>query len=655
MEEVTKAEAQPADGAAREAHADAHAGAHHHAPPSGFIRKYVFSIDHKVIGIQYLFLAMFSAFTGMLMSLLMRLKLTTEQPFALLAHVFPNGAPGGHMTPEFYLSLVTMHGTMMVFFVLTTAPQGGFGNYMLPIQVGADDMAFPRLNMLSFWVTLVGLLVLISAIFVEGSTSLGTSFFVNKYLGGGGSGTIGPIGGWTGYPPLSALGKIAGPGQGAGVTLWGLSIAIFCVGSLLGALNFITTLLNMRCRGMSLMRMPLTCWSWFTTAILALLAFPVLLAAIVLLVLDRTAGTSFFIPAGEVVSDALLSHKGGSPILWQHLFWFFGHPEVYIAILPGMGVTSHLLSTFSRRPVFGYRAMVFAMFGIGLLGFFVWGHHMFISGMSPYSGMAFSVLTLSIGVPSAIKTFNWLGTVWGGKLRFTTPMLFALGFVSLFVAGGITGLVLGQTTLDLAMHDTYFVLAHFHLVMGVAAIFGIFAGFYFWFPKMFGRMMNETLGKIHFFLSFLGVYGIFMPMHSMGVVGMPRRYSAFTEYTFLGKLHPLVLFVTVSAFVTAAAQLVFLFNFIWSLRRGRKAGDNPWEATTLEWVIPSPPPFDNFAGRLPSVHRGAYEFSVPGAPDDFILQTTPDEDVPGLSHAGDGATPVGEQGATTGNGHHGHH
>jgi cytochrome c oxidase subunit 1 len=657
MEEVTQAEAHDDAGDAAHAHA-AHG---HHAPPSGFIRKYVFSVDHKVIGIQYLFLAMFSAFTGMVMSLLMRLKLTSpEHAYHFLGWIFKVGAPGGVMSPEFYLSLVTMHGTMMVFFVLTTAPQGGFGNYFLPIQVGAEDMAFPRLNMLSFWVTLVGLLVLVSAIFVEGSTSFSLSAnpssslaqFANKYLGGGGSGTIGPIGGWTGYPPLSALGKIAGPGQGAGVTLWITSIAIFCVASLLGALNFITTLLNMRCQGMSLMRMPLTCWSWFTTAVLALLAFPVLLAAGVLLLLDRQAGTSFFIPAGEVLNDLVQPHKGGSPILWQHLFWFFGHPEVYIAILPGMGATSHILSTFARRPVFGYRAMVFAMFGIGMLGFFVWGHHMFVSGMSPYTGMAFSILTLSIGVPSAIKTFNWLGTIWGGKLRFTTPMLFALGFVSLFVAGGITGLVLGQTSLDLAMHDTYFVLAHFHLVMGVAAIFGIFAGTYFWFPKMFGRMMNESLGKIHFFISFIGVYGIFMPMHSMGLVGMPRRYSAFTEYAFLGKLHPLVVFVTISAFVTAAAQLIFLFNFFWSLWKGEKAGDNPWEATTLEWVIPSPPPFDNFAGNVPIVYRGAYEFSVPGAPEDFIMQTTPDTEIPEAVH---GAPHLQGVEGMAGNGHNGHY
>lgn len=606
-------------------HATHAEGVHRHPAPTNFIRKYIFSIDHKVIGIQYLLLAMVSVFVGMFLSILMRLNLTwpgTKWP--ILGTLFPLGAPGGVMQPEFYLSLVTMHGTMMVFFVLTTAPQGGFGNYFLPIQIGADDMAFPTLNMMSFWVTLVGFLVLMAAFFVEGGA---------------------PLGGWTAYPPLSALGEAAGPGQGMGMNLWIISIAIFCAGSLLGALNFITTLLNMRARGMSLMRMPLTCWSWFTTAVLALLAFPVLLAAGVLLFLDRNAATSFFIPGGLVVSDKLINHKGGSPILWQHLFWFFGHPEVYIAILPGMGATSHILSTFARKPVFGYRAMVFAMFGIGLLGFFVWGHHMFISGMSPYSGMAFSILTLSIGVPSAIKTFNWLGTLWGGRIRFTTPLLFAVGFVSLFVAGGITGLVLGQTTLDLSMHDTYFVLAHFHLVMGVAAIFGIFAGIYFWFPKMFGRMMNETLGKLHFWVSFIGVYLIFAPMHIMGIVGMPRRYAQFTEYEFLQPLHSLVLLVTVGVIITATIQLVFLFNFFWSMFKGRRAGDNPWEATTLEWAIPSPPPHDNFAGIPPVVYRGSYEFSVPGAPRDFIMQTEPDP--------AEGEEVLSGEGST-GNGHNGH-
>ena len=605
--------------------------AHHHGAPTSFIRKYIFSIDHKVIGIQYLFLALFSVFIGMFMSVLMRIKLTWPQAqVPLLGSLFGAGAPDGVMSPELYLSLVTMHGTMMVFFVLTTAPQGGFGNYFLPIQIGAEDMAFPILNMLSFWVTFLGLVALVAAIFVSGNT------------------VVGPTGGWTAYPTLSAVGnELNVPGMGWGMNLWIISIAIFCVGSLLGALNFITTLLNLRTRGMSLMRMPLTCWSWFTTAVLALLAFPVLLAAGILLYLDRTAGTSFFVPTGLCCgAEGVLNHQGGSPILWQHLFWFFGHPEVYIAILPGMGVTSHILSTFARKPVFGYRAMVFAMFAIGLLGFFVWGHHMFLSGMSPYTGMAFSVLTLSIGVPSAIKTFNWLGTLWGGRIRFTTPMLFALGFVSLFVAGGITGLVLGQTTLDLSMHDTYFVPAHFHLVMGVAAIFGMFAGTYFWFPKMFGRMMSERLGVLHFWPTIVGVFTIFIPMHAMGLVGMPRRYSSFAEYDFLRRLDPLVMLVTVAVIVTAAAQFIFLFNFFWSMFKGKKATANPWDATTLEWATPTtPPPHDNFAGHVPDVHRGAYEFSVPGAADDYIMQHDPE---------GGGAEGSFRGRDGKGNGHDGH-
>src|SRR5437762_456410 len=603
-----------------------HDAVHRHEPPKGFIRKYIFSLDHKVIGIQYILLALVAVLVGMIMSLLMRLNLSwpgTNWP--ILGTLFPGGAPNGVMNPEFYLSLVTMHGTIMVFFVLTTAPQGGFGNYFLPIQIGADDMAFPVLNMMSFWVTFVGFVVLLLAIFAEGNTTVGAWFTSLGSSWAGGSGTVGPIGGWTGYPPLSALGKIAGPGQGAGVNLWIISIAIFCIGSLLGALNFITTLLNMRTRGMTLMRMPLTCWAWFTTAILALLSFPVLLGGGILLMLDRMAGTSFFIPGGLYVSGATLPyHAGGSPLLWQHLFWFFGHPEVYIAILPGMGATSHILSTFARKPIFGYRAMVFAIFAIGMLGFFVWGHHMFMSGMSPYSAIAFSILTLSIGVPSAIKTFNWIGTLWGARIRFTTPMLFAIGFVSVFVAGGITGLVLGQTSLDFFFHDTYFVTAHFHLVMGVASIFGMFAATYFWFPKMFGRMMSESLGKIHFWVTFLGVYAIFVPFHAMGLLGMPRRYASFSEYEFLKNSHSLVLFVTVAAIVTVAVQIVFYFNFFWSMFKGKKATDNPWEATTLEWTTATPPPHDNFAGHVPVVYRGPYEFSVPGAPNDYVMQTEPE-------------------------------
>jgi len=564
---------------------------HAHAAPQGFIRKYIFSLDHKVIGIQYYFLALTAVFVGMFLSLLMRIHLIW--PGADLPLV-------GAIKPETYLSLLTMHGTIMVFFVLTTAPQSGFGNYFLPIQIGAPDMAFPVLNMLSFWTTLLGFIVLVAAFFVTGGA---------------------PLHGWTGYAPLSAL-PSAGPGEQLGADLWVTSIAIFCIASLLGALNFITTTLDLRAKGMTLMRMPLTVWSWLITAILGLLAFGVLLSAGILLLLDRNLGTSFYVPL-TVVNGTLTGHKGGSPLLWQHLFWFFGHPEVYIAILPGMGVASQLLSTFSRKPIFGYKAMVWAIMGIGLLGFMVWGHHMFMSGMSPYTAFAFSVMTMSIGVPSAIKTFNWLGTLWGGRIRLQTPMLFAIGFVSLFVAGGLSGPFLAQPVLDIPLHDTYFVVGHFHLIMGVAAIFGIFGATYYWFPKMFGRMMNERLGQIHFFITLLGAYAIFMPMHYLGLAGQTRRYSEFTQLAYQQKLVPLQTFMTYAAFVTIAVQFVFLFNFFWSLFKGPKAPDNPWEATTLEWTTATPPPHDNFGGHTPVVNHGPYEYSVPGAPRDYVMQTDP--------------------------------
>ena len=573
-----------------------------HPAPAGFLSRWIFSTDHKVIGIQYLILAVVAAFTGMGLSLLMRIRLVwPDRAYAVLETLFPVGAPGGLMTPEFYLAILTMHGTIMVFMVLTTAPQGGFGNYFLPIQIGAPDMAFPRLNMLSFWLTALSFFVLVAAFFVEGGA---------------------PIAGWTAYPPLSAVdaAAIAGKGQ----DLWLVSIAIFCLASLLSAVNFIVTTLEMRTKGMTMFRMPLTVWGWFSTAVIALLAFGVLLAGGILLLMDRNLGTSFFVPGGLVINDMVVDHRGGSPILWQHLFWFFGHPEVYIAILPGMGIISHVLANFSRKPVFGYKAMVIAMGAIVSLGFLVWGHHMFVSGMSPYSGFVFSVLTMAIGVPSAIKTFNWIGTMWGGKLRFTSPMLYAIGFVSLFVAGGITGLFLGQPALDMYFHDTWFVVAHFHLIMGVAAIFSMFAGLTYWFPKMFGRMMNETLSKAHFWLTFLGVYAVFGPMHYLGMIGHPRRYAETTGLDYLAArgadgLHH---FVTIAVMALVTAQLIFLVNFVWSLFAGKKPeGDNPWEATTLEWSVPTPPPHDNFAGRLPVVNRGPYEYSVPGAERDYIPQT----------------------------------
>jgi cytochrome c oxidase subunit I len=564
---------------------------HAHAAPQGFIRRYIFSLDHKVIGIQYYFLALSAVFVGMFLSLLMRIHL-----------IWPNVSLPliGAIKPETYLSLLTMHGTIMVFFVLTTAPQSGFGNYFLPIQIGAPDMAFPVLNMLSFWTTLLAYIVMLAAFFVTGGA---------------------PLHGWTGYAPLSALPN-AGPGEQLGADLWVTSIAIFCVASLMGALNSITTVLDLRAKGMTLMRMPLTVWSWFITAILGLLAFGVLLSAGILLLLDRNVGTSFYVPL-VVVNGQVMGHKGGSPLLWQHLFWFFGHPEVYIAILPGMGVASQLLSTFSRKPIFGYRAMVYAIMAIGLLGFMVWGHHMFMSGMSPYSAFAFSLMTMSIGVPSAIKTFNWLGTLWGGRIRLYTPMLFAIGFVSLFVSGGLSGPFLAQPVLDIPLHDTYFVVGHFHLIMGVAAIFGIFGATYYWFPKMFGRMMNETLGKWHFVLTFIGTYCIFMPMHYLGMAGQTRRYSQFTEVAYQTKLLPLQTFMTYAAFVTITAQFIFVINLFWSMKKGPKASDNPWEATTLEWTTATPPPHDNFAGHIPVVNHGPYEYSVPGAPRDFTMQTDP--------------------------------
>ncbi len=565
---------------------------HAHAAPQGFIRRYVFSLDHKVIGIQYYFLALTAVLVGMFLSLLMRIHLIW--PAASLPLM-------GEIKPEAYLSLLTMHGTIMVFFVLTTAPQGGFGNYFLPIQIGAPDMAFPVLNMLSFWTTFVAFVVMLASFIVPGGA---------------------PLHGWTGYAPLSAL-PSAGPGEGSGADLWIISIAIFCLGALMGSLNFITTTLDMRAKGMSLMRMPLTCWAWFITAILGLLAFGVLFSGGVLLLMDRNLGTSFFVPL-VTVNGQLTGHKGGSPLLWQHLFWFFGHPEVYIAILPAMGLASQLLSVFSRKPIFGYKAMVYAMMSIGFLGFMVWGHHMFMSGMSPYSAFAFSVLTMAIGVPSAIKTFNWLGTLLRARIRFSSPMLFAIGFVSLFVSGGISGPFLAQPVLDIQLHDTYFVPGHFHLIMGVASIFGIFGATYYWFPKMFGRMMNERLARWHFWFSFIGTYAIFMPMHYLGMAGHPRRYSQLTEVAYLHGLIPLQKFITYAAFVTIAGQFSFLVNLFWSLKYGAKASDNPWEATTLEWTTATPPPHDNFGGHIPVVHNGPYEYSVPGAPRDYVMQTDPE-------------------------------
>ena len=527
------------------------------------MRRYLFTTDHKMVGLQYFWLSLIAVLAGVALSLVMRFHLVNPNAkvgwFEIL---WPKGAAGGVMTPELYLSLMTMHGTIMIFFVLTITPQSAFGHYFLPLQIGSRKMAFPLLSALSFWFTACAFLIMLSAFFVPGGA---------------------PLSGWTAYPPLSALGAVTGPGEGLGQTLWILSIACFCFGSVMSAINFIATVLDLRAPGLRLMQLPLTCWSWLVTAILSLLGFPVLFAAALLLLLDREAGTSFFVPGSLVVSDRLIAHNGGSPLLWQHLFWFFGHPEVYIAILPGMGLVSEVISTFSRKPVFGYKVMVVATFAIGFLGLLVWGHHMFTSGMSPYSSIAFSVLSMTIAIPSATKTFNWLATLWGGRIEFTTAMLFAIGFVSVFVTGGLSGIFVGQPVLDLYFHDTYFVVAHFHLIMGVAAVFGIFAGIFYWFPRMFGRTLNETLGRIHFFGTFIGVYALFGPMHLVGIAGNPRRYADFTNFTFLSPLLPLHQFMTWAAFFTAAVQLVFLVNLFWSIRWGAKASGNPWSAETLEW------------------------------------------------------------------------
>ncbi|HEY2805553.1 MAG TPA: cbb3-type cytochrome c oxidase subunit I [Gemmatimonadales bacterium] len=572
-----------------------------HGPPTGFIRTHVFSLDHKVIGRQYFDLALVAVLTGMVLSWLMRYHLAwPKAALPGLGVLSPDGAPSGVMTPELYLRLMTMHGTIMVFFVLTTAPFAAFGNFFLPIQVGAEDMAFPRFNMASFWVTFVAFLVLVSSFFVHEGPSLA---------------------GWTAYAPLSAVGKDAGPGEGAGQTLWAISIAIFCVGQLFGSLNFIATTLDLRTRGMSLARMPFSTWAWFTTSVIGLIAFAVLLPACLLLILDRVAGTSFFVPGGLVVSDRLVPHAGGSPLLWQHLFWFFGHPEVYIAILPGFGIVSHILPAFARKPLLGPRVMIGCLISIGFLSYTVWGHHMFVSGMNPFSAILFSVPTLIITIPATIATLLWIGTLYGSRLRFATPSLFCLGFISVFVTGGLSGLFLAQPSIDTYLHATYFVVGHFHLVMAVAAMFGIFAGVYFWFPKMYGRMMNETLGRWHFWLTFIGVYCIFMPMHYLGLAGNVRRYAVFSD-DYLQPLMPLHRFITVAALATGAVQLLFLGNLIWSRFRGVPAPDNPWQATSLEWSTSSPPPFDNFGGRQVVVSHGPNEYGVAG-PADFIMQDAP--------------------------------
>src|SRR5271170_857451 len=573
--------------------------------PAGFIRKHVFSLDHKVIGKQYYSLALVAALIGMVLSWLMRIHLAwTNYPIPSLHLLSANGAPGNVMTPEYYLQLMTMHATIMVFFVLTTAPFAAFGNYFLPIQVGAADMPFPHFNMMSFWLTFSSLLVLMSSFFVADGPTLG---------------------GWTQYAPLSAVGSASGPGQGTGVVLWATAIGLFCIGQLLGSLNFITTTLDMRTRGMSMWRLPITVWAWFITSVMGLTAFAVLMPACILLILDHVAGTSFFVASGLVLNDQLLPHSGGSTLLWQHLFWFFGHPEVYIAIVPGVGIVSHVLIANMRRPLLSHRVLIYSMGALAVLSYMVYGHHMFVSGMNPVSSLAFSFPTLVITIPSTIIVVIWMGSIYGSKLRINSASLFALGFVSMFISGGGSGFFLAQPSIDIMLHATYFVVGHFHLVMGVAAMFGIFAGTYFWFPKMFGRMMNETLGKIHFWLTFVGAYCIFMPFHYLGIAGNVRRYQAFVD-DYTQPLIPLHRFITVAAILTGLAQFIFLYNLIHSRFWGRIAPANPWEATTLEWSTPTtPPPHNNFGDKLPEVFHDPYQYGVESSVGDYVMQASPEK------------------------------
>ena len=573
---------------------DDHFHEHHHGDKyqTSFIFHYVFSMDHKVIARQFLITGMIWAIIGAAMSVVFRLQLGfPEESLTWLKPVLgkwievSDGV--GKLSPEFYYALVTMHGTILVFFVLTAGLSGTFSNLLIPFQVGARDMASPFLNMLSYWFFFIA----------------GCIMFYSLFL------NTGPFaGGWTAYPPLSALPQ-ASSGSGAGMTLWLVSLTLFVVSVLLGGINYITTILNLRTKGMSLFRMPLTIWAFFVTAILGLLSFPVLASGFFMLIFDRSLGTSFFLSEIFIGGQAL-DRVGGSPILYQHLFWFLGHPEVYIIILPAMGIVSEVLSVHSRKPVFGYRAMVFSILAIAFLSFIVWAHHMFMSGVNPFISNFFVLFTLIIAVPSAVKVFNWITTLYGGNIRLNTAMLFAIGFVSMFISGGLTGIFLGNSAIDITMHDTYFVVAHFHIVMGVAAFFGMFAGIYHWFPKMYARFMNETLGKVHFWGTLIGAYLIFWPMHYIGMAGVPRRYYSFDTFDAFKHFADLNKFITIAAIVVFFVQLLFVLNFFYSIWKGRKmTTQNPYGANTLEWSTPIEPIHGNWPGKIPSVHRWAYDYN----------------------------------------------
>lgn len=577
---------------------------HHGHHKETFLTKYVFSMDHKMIAKQFLITGIIMGTLGMAMSLIFRLQLAyPDMKFPFLETILGGWGKDGKLDPNFYLALITIHGTIMVFYVLTAGLSGTFSNLLIPLQVGTRDMASPFMNMLSYWFFFASSCVLTASLFVEGGPASA---------------------GWTVYPPLSALPK-AIPGSGTGMTLWLVAIILFIGSSLLGGINYITTILNMRTKGMKMTRLPLTIWAFLITAVLGLLSFPVLFGAGLLLIMDRSFGTSFYL--SDIPADLAggIERVGGSPVLYQHLFWFLGHPEVYIILLPALGITSEVIATNARKPIFGYRAMIGSILAIGFLSFIVWGHHMFITGMNPFLGSVFMLGTLIIAVPSAVKTFNYLATLWKGNLRLTPAMLFAIGLVSFFISGGLTGIWLGNAALDINLHDTYFVVAHFHLVMGSAAIFGMMSGIYHWFPKMFGRMMSNSLGYAHFWLTFISAYCVFFPMHFLGLAGVPRRYYANTAYDQFNVFIDMNEFITIAAIIGGFAQVIFLFNFFYSIFKGKRTIQNPWKSNTLEWTAPIEHLHGNWPGEIPHVYRWAYDYSKPGAPDDFIPQNIPDE------------------------------
>ena len=574
--------------------------AHHHKET--FITKYIFSQDHKMIAKQYLFTGVFfMGIIGILMSILMRMQIAwPEQPNIIFDFLLGKWAPDGVMDADIYLALVTMHGTIMVFFVLTAGLSGTFSNLLIPLQLGARDMASGFLNMVAYWLFFISTVLMVISIFVEAGPAAA---------------------GWTIYPPLSAL-EMAQPGSGLGMTLWLVSMAFFIASSLLGSLNYIVTVLNLRTKGMSLTRMPLTIWAFFVTAIIGVISFPVLLSAALLLIMDRSFGTSFFL-SDIFIQGEVLHYQGGSPVLFEHLFWFLGHPEVYIVLLPALGIASEVISTHSRKPIFGYKAMIISILAIAFLSTIVWGHHMFVTGMNPFLGSVFTFTTLLIAIPSAVKAFNYITTLWKGNIQFNPPMLFAIGFVSTFITGGLTGIILGDSALDINVHDTYFVVAHFHLVMGISALYGMLAGMYHWFPIMFGKMMNKNLGYVHFWVTAISAYGVFFPMHFIGMAGLPRRYYTNSNFPLFDDLADTNQIITMFAILGASVQLVFLYNFIYSMFYGKKAPQNPWKSTTLEWTASQKHIHGNWQGNIPEVHRWPYDYSKPGYKDDFVPQHIP--------------------------------